>query len=235
MGGGAILGQDGLTATGNLNSAKGLAVGNYLRNLRTTGAINPSASDTDFYADGTSGTTVASGTCLAAMYLTGTQNITQFNQFDNIKSDWAATYYPRNNDGTYSVPCGGWTLAMTKDCNENKRVAAAEFIKHLTSVESCRTFAAETASPPARESLYEIMDEYKDGSTVQDGAYVKIKEQIKAAAAPRTKTVAYAEFTPLLAKALNEIVGDVNPNIKDKLDSAAKQIDDKIRQAGYKG
>lgn len=168
------------------------------------------------------------------MYFTGTQNITKFNEFTNIAEDWDATYYPRNNDGSYSVPCGGWTLAMSKDCASGKRVAAVEFIKYLTSVQSCRSFASQTASPPARKSLYDDMDEYKDGSVVQNGAYVRIKEQIFKAAAPRTKTVAYAEFSPLLAKALNEIVSDTNPNIQEKLNTAATTIDNKIRQANYK-
>lgn len=235
MWGGNILGSDGLTAAGNINSAKGVAAGNYLRNLRTSGAINPAAGGTDFYDDGTSSTTVGSP-CKAAMYLTGTQNITQFDKFDNIKSDWAATYYPRNNDGSYSVPCGGWTLAMTKDCAESKRVAAAEFIKYLTSSEACGSFAQRTASPPARKSLYDTLDEYKDGSTVQDGAYVKIKQQIVLAAVPRTRTIAYADFTPLLASALNEIVsqtGDVD--VRAKLDDVATKVDNKIRQQHYKG
>jgi len=230
---GKILGDDALTATGNLNSAKGLEAGNYLRNLRIKNAINPSASGTDFYDDGVKEGTTGS-VCKAAMYFTGTQNITKFNEFTNIAEDWDATYYPRNNDGSYSVPCGGWTLAMSKDCASGKRVAAVEFIKYLTSVQSCRSFASQTASPPARKSLYDDMDEYKDGSVVQNGAYVRIKEQIFKAAAPRTKTVAYAEFSPLLAKALNEIVSDTNPNIQEKLNTAATTIDNKIRQANYK-
>ncbi|WP_251545799.1 extracellular solute-binding protein [Pumilibacter intestinalis] len=230
---GKILGDDALTATGNLNSAKGLEAGNYLRNLRKNEAINPSASGTDFYDDGVKEGTTGS-VCKAAMYFTGTQNITKFNEFTNIAEDWDATYYPRNNDGSYSVPCGGWTLAMSKDCASGKRVAAVEFIKYLTSVQSCRSFASQTASPPARKSLYDDMDEYKDGSVVQNGAYVRIKEQIFKAAAPRTKTVAYAEFSPLLAKALNEIVSDTNPNIQEKLNAAATTIDNKIRQANYK-
>ncbi len=233
MWGGNILGADTLTATGNLNSAKGLEAGNYLRNLRLKNAINPSAGGTDFYDDGVK-EDVAGSECKAAMYFTGTQNITKFNEFENIAADWDATYYPRNNDGSYSVPCGGWTLSLSKDCALSKRVAAVEFIKYLTSASSCQSFASQTASPPARKSLYESMAEYKEGSAVQGGAYVRIKQQIFKAATPRTKTIAYAEFSPLLAKALNEIVSDVNPNIKDKLDTAAKTIDNKIRQASYK-
>ncbi len=233
MWGGSILGNDALTASGNVNSAKGIAAGNYLRNLRNNRAINPSASGTDFYDDGVKEGTTGTD-CKASMYFTGTQNITKFNEFSNISEDWDATYYPRNNDGSYSVPCGGWTLAISSDCAVNKRIAAAEFIKFLTSVQSCESFASQTASPPARKSLYGTMEEYKDGSTVQNGAYVRIKEQIFAAATPRIKTIAYAEFSPLLSKALNEIVSDTNPNIQDKLNSTATQIDTKIRQASYK-
>lgn len=228
MWGGNILGDDALTATGNLNSVKGIEAGNYLRSLRDNKAINPSAGGTDFYDDGVKQGTTSSSVCKAAMYFTGTQNITKFNEFDNIAEDWDATYYPRNNDGSYAVPCGGWTLAMSKDCATGKRVAAAEFIKYLTSVQACQSFASQTASPPARKSLYDSMDEYKSG------AYARIKEQILKAAQPRTKTIAYAEFSPLLAKALNEIVSDAKPDIKGKLDTAAKTIDGKIATAKYK-
>ncbi len=234
MWGGNILGEDNLTATGNLNSSRGIAAGTYLRNLRENNAINPSAGGTDFYDDGTNSQT-SGGTCKAAMFLTGTQNITKFNEFDNIANDWDATYYPRNNDGSYSVPCGGWTLSISKDCAEDKRVAAAEFIKYLTSAESCESFSRDTASPPARKSLYDSMDEYKSGSTVQGGAYYRMREQIFKAAAPRIKTIAYAEFSPILSGALNEIVSQSSGvNIQDKLTTAATQIDNKIRQAAYK-
>lgn len=228
-----ILGEDNLTAADNVNSVKGIRAGNYLKGLVADGAINPKANNKDFYFDGEDDNTEAQP-LRAAMYFTGTQNITEFNKYENVKSDWAATYYPKVRGEDYAVPCGGWTLAMSRDCATERRLAAVEFIKYLTSKESCRTFAHETASPPARKSLYDTMDEYKSGSTVQDGSYLKIKEQILAAATPRVKTVAYAEFTPLLAGALNDIVQTSSTDVSERLTKAATQIDNKIKTAKYK-
>ena len=223
MWGGDMLGEDTLTAAGNINSAKGYAAANYLRDLVSKKCINPDAADTDFYSDAAAGTAIK-----ASMYLTGTQNITQFNQSEQVAEDWSATYYPRLDGQDYAVPCGGWTLALTAACPENKRVAAAEFIKYLTSSASCEKFARDTASPPARKSLYASMDEYKDGSTVQDGAYVKMKQQL-AYAQPRTKTIAYAIFSAQLSAALNDVVSQNDIVVRTRLDSAVSAIDDKIR------
>ena len=228
-----ILGEDNLTAAGNVDSVSGAKAGRYLKNLVENEAVNRDAGNKDFYLDGSDENT--QGQALrAAMYFTGTQNITEFNKYENVASDWAATYYPRVKGEDYAVPCGGWTLAMSRDCALERRLAAVEFIKYLTSKQSCETFARQTASPPARKSLYESMDEYKDGSTVQDGSYLKIKEQILAAATPRVKTVAYAEFSPLLSKALDDIIRTPSTDVQERLTKAATQIDNKIKSAKYK-
>ncbi|MDE6397915.1 MAG: extracellular solute-binding protein, partial [Clostridiales bacterium] len=97
MWGGDMLGEDTLTAAGNINSAKGYAAANYLRNLVSDKCINPDAADTDFYSDAAAGTDIK-----ASMYLTGTQNITQFNQSETVANDWSATYYPRVDGQDYA-------------------------------------------------------------------------------------------------------------------------------------
>lgn len=210
-----VLDATGLVSTGYLNSQAGINAGSYLKSLVTDGAISPSSSVTNFYV----------GDCLAAMALTGTQNISKFLKEEGAKDDWGATYYPRNEEGgKYEVPCGGWTLGMTKDCKKEKRIAACEFIKFITSKDSCRSFAEQTTSPPARKSLFDEMEIYQT-----DENFKRMKEQILAAATPRVKTVGYAEFSPLFATAIKEIINTKSTNVKTKLDGTAATVDKKLK------
>ena len=202
---------DGKSSTGYLDGETGVKAAEFLQSL-TKKAINKDGSVGDF--------TNPEG--LAAMWLMGTQEISNINLIPEFKDNWGVIYYPKNDDGTHTSPCGGWTLGMTSNCSEDKRVAACEFIKFLTSVDKVESFAEETCSPPARRSVLDIMDVYNT-----DENFKKIKEQIIATATLRAKTIGYAEFTPQFSEALNDIIGS-GVNAKDRLTMAAQTIDQKI-------
>lgn len=215
---------DGKVTSGYLDGKAGVEAGMYLRSLVKDKAISSSASGRDFSAT----------TPLAAMALTGTQNISEYLALGNKMQDWGVTFYPADEEGNIAAPCGGWTLGITKNCSAAKRVAAAEFIKYCTSAESCESCARDTASPPSRTSLYGTMPEYNDTKNEMYPVYSVIKAQLLNSAQLRPKTVGYEVFSTEMSKALNNILRgtdyDSQSRIKERLTTAAQLIDKSIAQ-----
>lgn len=218
-----VISADGKTTTGYLNGDSGVEAGEFLRSLVEDNAVYSSATSSDFSA--------VSPT--ASMALMGTQNIAEFLALGDSMCDWGVTFYPADGD-SISAPCGGWTLGITKNCSVSKRVAASEFLKYCTSAESCESCARETASPPSRTSLYDMMEEYVDASNEMYEVYSVIKAQILSSAQLRPKTVGYAAFSTEMSNALKDILYTTNYNtqqkIKERLATAASKIDASIAQ-----
>lgn len=219
-----VISSDGLTTTGYLNGDAGIDAGVYLRSLVDDGAVYASATSSDFSAESPA----------ASMALMGTQNISEFFELGDEMCDWGVTFYPASEDGSISAPCGGWTLGITNDCSEGKRVAASEFIKYLTSAESCESCARATSSPPSRTALYDTMPEYSDPSNEYYEIFSVIKEQIVTCAQLRPKTVGYEVFSTEMSKAIKDILTSSNygsrDSIRSRLTTAATTIDASIEQ-----
>lgn len=219
-----IIDSEGKVSSGYLDGNAGVEAGMYLRSLVKDKAVSASASGKDFSAT----------TPLAAMALTGTQNISEYLALGDKMQDWGVTFYPADEEGNIAAPCGGWTLGITKNCSTAKRVAAAEFIKYCTSVEACESCARETASPPSRVSLYSTMPEYSDSTNEMYPVYSIIKEQLLNSAQLRPKTVGYEVLSTEMSKALNNILRgtdyDSQTKIKERLTTAANLIDKSIKQ-----
>lgn len=213
-----VLSADGKTSQGYFNGAEGIAAGEFLRGLTKPGsaakkAANPNAQGTDF----TGG--------FAAMALIGTQAITEYNAIESFRDNWGATFYPANNDGSHYAPCGGWTLTITRDCPKENRVAAAEFIKYLTSKESVAAFAEKSVSPPARKSVLDEMEIYQT-----DPTFMAMKEQLLKSAQLRIKTTKYSAVSKEMQLAINDILTSTTSgfSVETRLNSASSTIDGKL-------
>ena len=210
-----VIDSAGQVTTGYLNGDAGVSAGEYLRSLVSERAVSKSTSGTQFSAQNPT----------AAMALSGTQNISTYLATTNM-CDWGVTFYPAGENGV-AAPCGGWTLAISKNCSESKRVAAAEFIKYLTSEETCESCARATASPPSRASLYDTMPEYSDPSNEYYDIYSVIKEQLLGGAQLRPKTVGYSVFSSEMSSAISDIIYSAS-DPRTRLTKAATSIDDAI-------
>ncbi len=219
-----VIDAGGKATAGYLDGNAGVEAGMYLRSLVKDKAVSSSASGKDFSAS----------TPLAAMALTGTQNVSEYLALGDKMQDWGVTFYPADEEGNIAAPCGGWTLGITKNCSAEKRVAASEFIKYCTSVEACESCARDTASPPSRKSLYDTMPEYSDSTNEMYPVYSIIKAQLLRSAQLRPKTVGYEVFSTEMSKALNNILRgtdyDSQSKIKERLTTAAQLIDKSIAQ-----
>ena len=124
--------------------------------------------------------------------------------------DWGVTYYPVSDDTKKAVsPCGDWSAAITKDCQNPD--------------------AAAIAKPAARVSAYddEAMAEYKEGPRAL------IVEQLQNTAAPRPRTPSYSTFSTDYAEAMTNIFAEAASNgtvdesyIQEQMDGVASGFEE---------
>ena len=138
---------------------------------------------------------------------------------DPIQDD----YYPVSDTGKAVSPCGDWSAAISRDC-ENVE-AAGEFLQWLMSTDNVATYAAAIAKPATRNSAYEneAMADYADGPRAL------FVEQLNNTAVPRPRTPSYATFSANYAEAMTNIFSDAATNgevdtdyIQDELTNVAE-------------
>ena len=137
--------------------------------------------------------------------------------------DWGVTYYPVSDDTKKAVsPCGDWSAAITKDCENPEE--AGEFLQWLMETENVASYAAAIAKPATRASAYDdaAMADYKDG------ARALIVEQLQNTAVPRPRTPSYATFSTDYAEAMTNIFAEAASNgtvddgyIQEQLDNVS--------------
>ena len=141
----------------------------------------------------------------------------------NATFDWGVTYYPVSDTGKAVSPCGDWSAAISRDC-ENVE-AAGEFLQWLMSTDNVATYAAAIAKPATRNSAYEneAMADYADGPRAL------FVEQLNNTAVPRPRTPSYATFSANYAEAMTNIFSDAATNgevdtdyIQDELKNVAE-------------
>lgn len=201
--------EDGSEAEGYVNSEEAVETTAYLADLIAKGYANIEPITDEFL----------NGAC--ATMIGGSWEVATLEQ--NATFDWGVTYYPVSDTGTKVSPCGDWSAAISKDC-ENVE-AAGEFIQWLMSKENVATYAAAIAKPATRNSSYEeeAMAEYADGPRAL------FVEQLNNTAVPRPRTPSYAVFSSAYAEAMTNILSDAATNgevdndyIQSELDTVAE-------------
>lgn len=200
---------DGSEAEGYVNSEEAVETTAYLADLIAKGYANIEPITDEFL----------NGAC--ATMIGGSWEVATLEQ--NATFDWGVTYYPVSDTGNKVSPCGDWSAAISKDC-ENVE-AAGEFIQWLMSTENVATYAAAIAKPATRNSSYEeeAMAEYADGPRAL------FVEQLNNTAVPRPRTPSYAVFSSAYAEAMTNILSDAATNgevdndyIQSELDTVAE-------------
>lgn len=204
--------EDGAEADGYVNSEEAVKTTAYLADLIAKGYANVDPITDEFL----------NGAC--ATMLGGSWDVATLEA--NAEFDWGVTYYPVNDDTKTAVsPCGDWSAAVSKDC-ENVE-AAGEFLQWLMSTDNVASYAAAIAKPATRMSAYETeaMAEYTDG------ARALFVEQLENNAVPRPRTPSYAVFSADYAEAMTNIFSDAASNeevdedyIQSELDTVAESF-----------
>lgn len=208
-----FISEDGTSAEGYVNSTEAVETTTYLAELIAKGYANIQPITDEFL----------NGAC--ATMLGGSWEVATLEA--NADFEWGVTYYPVSDTGTAVSPCGDWSAAISKDC-ENVD-AAGQFIQWIMNTENVATYAAAIAKPATRNSSYEeeTMADYADG------ARALMVEQLNNTAVPRPRTPSYAVFSTAFAEALTNIFSDAATNgevdaeyIQSELDEVSETFTD---------
>lgn len=164
-----FISDDGSTAEGYVNSPECVETAEYLANLIANGYANIDPIQDEFL----------NGAC--ATMLGGSWDIAILGASADF--DWGVTYYPVSDNTKKAVsPCGDWSAAISKDCQNVD--AAGQFLQWLVNTENTATYAAAIAKPATRNSAYDdpAMAEYADEPLAM------IVEQLQNTAVPRPRT-----------------------------------------------
>lgn len=184
-----FISDDGSTAEGYVNSPECVETAEYLANLIANGYANIDPIQDEFL----------NGAC--ATMLGGSWDIAILGASADF--DWGVTYYPVSDNTKKAVsPCGDWSAAISKDCQNVD--AAGQFLQWLVNTENTATYAAAIAKPATRNSAYDdpAMAEYAEEPLAM------IVEQLQNTAVPRPRTPSYSVFSTKYAEAMTNIFSE---------------------------
>lgn len=188
--GGSFLSEDGMTATGYLDSAATIAAFQKIRNWAYSGYTSYDASNVGFY------------TGQYAMYLSSGWSIPEIrNQYtQQLGEDWGILPYPKGTRAASAT--GSWSFGMTTQCAS--REEAAIVLEWLVSTDSSVSITDATGMIPARKSAIEQKN-YTAGSP----EYL-LYDQLNKTGTVRPGTIAYPEFSSAFRGIVNGLRNDSN-------------------------
>ena len=188
--GGSFLSEDGMTATGYLDSAATIAAFQKIRNWVDSGYTSYDASDVGFY------------TGQYAMYLSSGWSIPEIrNQYtQQLGEDWGILPYPKGTRAASAT--GSWSFGMTTQCASREETAIV--LEWLVSTDSSVSITDATGMIPARKSAIEQKN-YTAGSP----EYL-LYDQLNKTGTTRPGTIAYPEFSSAFRGIINGLRNDSN-------------------------
>lgn len=188
--GGSFLSEDGMTATGYLDSAATIAAFQKIRNWANSGYTSYDASDVGFY------------TGQYAMYLSSGWSIPEIrNQYtQQLGEDWGILPYPKGTRAASAT--GSWSFGMTTQCASREETAIV--LEWLVSTDSSVSITDATGMIPARKSAIEQKN-YTAGSP----EYL-LYDQLNKTGTVRPGTIAYPEFSSAFRGIINGLRNDSN-------------------------
>lgn len=188
--GGSFLSEDGMTATGYLDSAATIAAFQKIRNWADSGYTSYDASDVGFY------------TGQYAMYLSSGWSIPEIrNQYtQQLGEDWGILPYPKGTRAASAT--GSWSFGMTTQCASREETAIV--LEWLVSTDSSVSITDATGMIPARKSAIEQKN-YTAGSP----EYL-LYDQLNKTGTVRPGTIAYPEFSSAFRGIVNGLRNDSN-------------------------
>lgn len=208
--GGQFLSEDGLTATGYLDSEKSIKGFQFFKDLLTAQYTSTSIGATDFF------------TGKVGMYLSSGWTIPELdhnfpNTFPN-RDAWGLLPYPKDEKSASAT--GSWCYGLTDNGIENKE-PALKLLKHLTTAESATSVTNATGMIPSRRSC---VTNYQPGSPEK-----VLLDQLDKTGIARPATIGYPVFS---TKFLEIIYGlkdtnDVGSLVRTKTASLQEELNRK--------
>jgi len=209
--GAAVIGPDGLTATGYVNSDLFVEAMRFYYDIYNTWKISPKglrAFETrDAFAAGR-----------IAMLIGGAWNLHELPQM-NPELNFGVAPHPYFERGKPVTPTGSWHIGVNANTKHPKEaILLARFITSQAML--CLRWKL-TAALPARKTVYFVFPE-----EFETYPGTLIFYELENTAVPRPRTVGYVEYEEILRQAFADIRAGVDP--KEALDRAATLIDQRL-------
>jgi len=212
--GAEVIGPDGLTAAGYVDSERMVEAMSWYQDLYQTHKVGPVGT----FQTGVTQEMFGSGKL--AMIIGGTWNLVGFKKFEDL--DFGVAPHPYFEGGKAVTPTGSWHIGI------NPRTAHMDesqaFVRWLSTREAMSLWFDLRQYPP---SLAEIWDE-RAGTTFVDPAWEIVRHELDNTATPRPPTPGYREYEDFLRTAMQDI--QTGANVQEALTRAAQNIDREMRK-----
>lgn len=211
--GAEVIGPDGLTAEGYVNSPEFVEAIEFYQSLFTDG-LHPIGVDNTV-------TPEIFGTGRAAMFIGGTWSFTQLpDRYPDLNLGVAP--HPYFAGGEPVTPTGSWHLGINPRTDDLE--AASEFVRYMTTdLELREMWFGLRSYPPVRKALFDQMPEVFDTEGWQIVLY-----ELNNTAVPRPATPGYREYEDILLQALVDI--QLGADVEVRLTEAAQEIDAQLEK-----
>ena len=199
--GGNVFGDDGVTADGYLNGEATVNVVSWIKDMVDKGYVSATPAQNSFELG------------QAAMAINGSWAPAGLADYD---INWGLMPMAKYDDNSTAVSaCGSWTFGMSKDCPEEKREAAAELIKFMTSTDADVEMYNANSMPPARQSAFNQIEAFKEAPLDV------FQYQLANTAQARPVSVNYAVLSNQFATAVQNVLTGMDP--QEAMDEAVEQ------------
>ncbi|MEN5084036.1 extracellular solute-binding protein [Bosea sp. TWI1241] len=214
--GAAVIGPDGLTASGFVDSAPFIDAFRWYGELYTKHQVSPP----NVFEINLAQELFATGR--AAMYLGTNSNMSIFGSREGL--DWTVAAHPYFSGGKPVTPTGSWHVGMNPRTKQKE--AAEAFMRYLAEPATIEMQARARANPPVIRSVWDSMSD-----VLGTPGWKIIRHELDNTAVPRPATPGWREYEDILRIAIREITGGSDPAAR--LQKAAKDIDREM--AKYRG
>lgn len=214
--GASVIGPDGLTASGFVDSAPFIEAFRWYGELYTKHQVSPP----NVFEINLAQELFATGR--AAMYLGTNSNMSIFGSREGL--DWTVAAHPYFSGGKPVTPTGSWHVGMNPRTKQKE--AAEAFMRYLAEPATIEMQARARANPPVIRSVWDSMSD-----VLGTPGWKIIRHELDNTAVPRPATPGWREYEDILRIAIREITGGSDPAAR--LQKAAKDIDREM--AKYRG
>jgi ABC-type glycerol-3-phosphate transport system substrate-binding protein len=199
--GGRLIGADGATVEGVLNSDAAIDAVEKWQRLFQEGLADATSTTPNPFAAG-----------LAAFDWTGHWMLPSFETTEGLR--FGVMPLPRMGSAN-AFACGSWCWGLSRDCRD--RQAAFEVIRwFLDPQEGIRPMVEANGAVPGRRSAFRFFPEFERMPRHL------FREQLELAARPRPRTAVYLSLTSTLGRALRDIA--LGANVESVLAQAADKV-----------
>ncbi|MDO5391080.1 MAG: ABC transporter substrate-binding protein [Eubacteriales bacterium] len=196
-----VIADDGVTAKGYLNGDAALNTVSWIKDMVDNGYASATPEENSFELG------------KAAMAINGSWAPAGLADYD---INWGLMPMAKyDEEAEAASACGSWTFGMSKDCPDEKKEAAAELIKFMTSTDADAQMYGANSMPPARQSAFDQIDAFKEAPLDV------FQYQLANTAQARPVSVNYAVLSNQFATAVQNVLTGMDP--KEALDEAVTQ------------